>query len=61
MSLDSRSLELPAGALAVMAKNNIPPDIQELLLRGNPRMNVPPGCLAKVIQYVLLNITTKDI
>jgi len=36
-------------ALIEMARCNIPSDIQELLVHGNPKINVPPGVLEKVL------------
>lgn len=36
-------------ALTVLARYGVPPDIQELLTRGNPTMKVPPFALASAI------------
>lgn len=38
------------GALAVLARFNITPDVQELLIYGNPSRGVPPGALAAVLK-----------
>lgn len=40
-------------ALLTLAKFNIPPDIQELLVQGNPERNIPPGALSAAIKMVL--------
>lgn len=39
--------EALVAALIVMAREGVPPDIQELLVHGCPDRNVPPGVLQK--------------
>lgn len=36
-------------ALIALAESNIPVDIQELLIRGDPMRGIPPGALDKAI------------
>jgi hypothetical protein len=43
-------VERVAAALVVLARYNIPTDIQELLVGGNPSRNVAPGALAAAIE-----------
>lgn len=38
-----------AAALISLAESNIPPDIQELLVQGDPMRDIPPGALAKAL------------
>lgn len=40
-------------ALTTLARSGIAPDVQELLSRGNPDRNVPPGALARAIRAVV--------
>lgn len=42
--------EIMAAALVALTKWNIPPDVQELLMTGNPQMSAPPGALAAAIE-----------
>ena len=42
-----------AQALTVLAQCNIPPDIQELLVRGDPMRGIAPGALSKAIEEVI--------
>lgn len=42
---DERLIEREAAALVVLAQRGVPPDIQELLVRGNPQIGVAPGAL----------------
>lgn len=37
-------------ALMVLARWNIPPDVQEMLISGNPAMSIPPGALSAAIE-----------
>ena len=39
--------------LLILARSNVPPDIQELLVAGNPMMGVPPGVLRAAIASVI--------
>lgn len=41
-------MELTAALLA-LAEANIPPDVQELLVHGDPMRGIPPGALAKAL------------
>lgn len=41
--------EAAVAALLAMATHGVPPDIQELLIHGNPDMHVRPGALAAAI------------
>lgn len=41
--------EKVAAALIIMARSNIPADIQELLVGGNPDRSIPPGILKRVL------------
>jgi hypothetical protein len=36
-------------ALMILADHNVPPDVQELLLYGNPSRSIPPGALQAVL------------
>jgi hypothetical protein len=38
-----------AEALVILASKNIPTDIQELLVHGNPMRNIPPGALSAAL------------
>lgn len=38
-------------ALVILAECNIPPDVQELLVRGDPVRGIPPGSLRKAIAF----------
>jgi hypothetical protein len=40
-------------ALILLTRFNIPPDMQEVLLRGQPDLNVPPHALDAVIDSVI--------
>ena len=41
-----------SAALISLARSNIPPDVQELLLNGNPDRGIPPGALGRLIEQV---------
>lgn len=41
--------------LLVLARSNVPPDIQELLVAGNPMLGVPPGVLRAAIASFIEN------
>lgn len=41
-------------ALLALSKHNIPPDVQELLIYGNPDRNVPPGAFSAAMQAALI-------
>lgn len=45
-----RELSDIAAALVVLARHNIPTDIQELLVRGDPARGIKPGALAAAIE-----------
>lgn len=42
-----------ATALIALAECNIPPDIQELLVRGDPMRGIPPHALLRAIEAVM--------
>lgn len=42
--------EIMAAALVALTQANIPPDVQELLMSGSPRLGVGPGALAAAIE-----------
>jgi hypothetical protein len=42
-----------AMVLAVLAHYNIPTDIQELLIRGDPMRDIAPGALSNAIESVI--------
>ncbi len=44
-----------SAALLVLAEYNIPPDIQELLVYGNPRLGVKPGALSAAFKATVLS------
>jgi hypothetical protein len=46
-------LEAAAAALMELAVRNIPTDIQELLVYGNPMQDIGPGALSAAIRAAL--------
>ena len=44
--------EQQAAFLVALAEAGIPPDVQELLVQGNPSIGVPPGALGKAIALI---------
>lgn len=44
------SMMVLAAALISLAESNIPPDIQELLIQGDPMRDIPPGALTKALK-----------
>lgn len=46
-------LEMTTAALVALAEHGIPPDIQELLVHGNPSQGIAPGALGKAIRVIL--------
>ena len=44
--------ELAASILVALAQANIPTDVQELLVYGNPMHDIPPGALSKACAVV---------
>lgn len=44
--------ELAAGVLAALAQAGIPPDVQELLVYGDPVRGIAPGALSKACAAV---------
>lgn len=44
---------LEVAALTALAEANVPPDIQGLLIGGNPNMDIAPGALGKVVEAVI--------
>lgn len=45
-----RELDATIAVLTVLAEQNVPPDIQELLVHGNVKLGVKPGALSKAIK-----------
>jgi hypothetical protein len=45
----TRRSDMLTAAVMSLAESNIPPDVQELLLRGDPMRNIPNGALFKAI------------
>jgi len=41
-------------ALMMLAQANIPPDVQELLMWGDPMRSIPPSALGKAISHAIL-------
>ena len=50
---------LEAAALVALAKANIPTDVQELLISGDPTRGIPPGALQSAMQNVFASLTTE--
>lgn len=46
---EAEKRDLEVAALVVLARSNIPPDIQELLIAGDPHRSVPPGLLKRLV------------
>lgn len=46
-------LEAASAGLAALADHNIPVDVQELLIFGDPSRSIPPGALSACIKAVL--------
>ena len=42
--------EIMAAALVALAQRNVPPDVQELLMIGNPELDIAPGALEAAIE-----------
>lgn len=47
---------LAATALVALAEHGVPPDVQELLVYGNPDMGVPPGALARAVSAAIREV-----
>ena len=45
-----------AAALVALTEHHIPPDVQELLVYGNPDYGIRPGALSKAICAVLRSV-----
>lgn len=43
---EDRDLRAATAALIALSKHNIPTDVQELLVRGDPMRGIPPGALS---------------
>lgn len=50
---DTEHIDAVVAALASLAADKVPVDIQELLTHGNPWARVPPGALARAIKAAL--------
>jgi len=51
---DKISDEMVAAATMALAEGNIDPDIQALLIDGNPMRDIPPGALKAALSAALL-------
>lgn len=49
-----------SAALVVLAQCNVPTDIQELLVRGDPMRGIPPHSLGKAIAEVRRSRVVRD-
>jgi hypothetical protein len=47
--MTERDTDAAVAALAALTRHGIPPDIQELLIYGSPRIGVKPGALSKAM------------
>lgn len=47
---------LAVTALLALARHGVPPDVQELLVHGNPALGLPPGALAKAVSAVIREV-----
>jgi hypothetical protein len=52
--------EIMAAALVALTNANVPPDVQELLMTGNPSLGVPTGALAAAIEAAVDAIEEAD-
>jgi hypothetical protein len=46
---EARAVEALTEALVILARTNIPTDVQELLVSGDPMRSIPPGVLSSVL------------
>lgn len=53
---DERRLWARTAALVIFAEYNIPVDVQELLLRGDPSRNIPPDALGEALMHAINNM-----
>jgi hypothetical protein len=53
MSADPIDIEAAAAGLLALAEHGIPPDIQELLVRGDPMRGIRPGALIASIKATI--------
>lgn len=51
---DDTDLRAAVAALIALSKHNIPPDVQELLIYGNPDRKIRPGAFRAAMQAALL-------
>lgn len=56
--IGTTALEATAAALVILARRNIPTDIQELLVNGDPMRGIPPGALSYAITAYLSALPT---
>jgi hypothetical protein len=45
-------VEIETAALMALSRANVPPDIQALLVQGDPMRGIPPHALAKAITAI---------
>jgi hypothetical protein len=58
---DEEVNEAACAALIVLARYNIPPDVQELLIRGNPNRDIRPGALGAAIRTLRRHEKVKNL
>lgn len=50
---EDEDLAAASAALLSLVESNIPPDIQELLIYGDPERGIRPGALSRVVKAVV--------
>lgn len=50
-------IDAETSALVALAEANIPPDIQELLVRGDPTRDIKPGALRRALLAGAIDLT----
>jgi hypothetical protein len=54
-------LKAASAALVALAEANVPVDVQELLVHGNPRLSVAPGALSKAMAAALKTYRSRQL
>ena len=54
-------LDAACAALTVFSEFGIPPDVQELLVMGNPKMGIKPGALSKAVKAILKGFAARSV
>jgi hypothetical protein len=57
---DSKEMYAAAAALSALTKHGIPPDVQELLVYGNPSRGIEPGALSETVKAILLSLNKRE-